>query len=331
MASYYARHAGKIKQELRAFLDDGNLRILHQRRPVRHFIIVARQFALLFLSVAGIIYYSHPAVWLPLAWVMGFTVFNFTVLLHEVVHNTVFQSATTSRKWNPLLGYLYAIPSGISSSQFTRWHLDHHAELGSTDDDPKRFHLSPKRNHRWIKLRYFTPALFFIYFRAAAAETATYPEKLQRSIRRERQWTILFHLVVASVAAYFGGWGILLRAYVVPVFFVFPIAFALNRIGQHYNIKPEDPAQWSTLVKSSPWWNFWFLNSNFHLEHHYFPGVPFYNLKKLHELLQPYYHKKGMKAYGYGELLYRYIILNEAPHTDWEHASSSVEPAGASL
>ena len=29
-------------------------------------------------------------------------------------------------------------PSGISASQFTRWHLDHHAELGSDEDDPKR-------------------------------------------------------------------------------------------------------------------------------------------------------------------------------------------------
>ena len=66
-------------------------------------------------------------------------------------------------------------PSGISASQFTRWHLDHHNELGSATDDPKRFHLSPKRNARWYKLLYFTPALFPIYFRAARAEAQGYP------------------------------------------------------------------------------------------------------------------------------------------------------------
>ena len=49
--------------------------------------------------------------------------------------------------------------------------LDHHAELGSDVGDPKRHHLSPKRNARWFKLLYATPALFPIYFRAARRET----------------------------------------------------------------------------------------------------------------------------------------------------------------
>ena len=124
--------------------------------------------------------FEHPAIWIPLAVVQGFTVFNFTVLLHEVLHRLVFE-----RPWplaERLLGLAYAIPSGIAASQFTRWHLDHHAELGSSLGDPKRHHLSPKRNERWFKLLYATPALFPIYFRAAARETSTYPGELQRLI-----------------------------------------------------------------------------------------------------------------------------------------------------
>src|SRR6185295_19313141 len=101
-----------------------------------------------------------------------------------------------------------------------------------------------------------------------------------------------------------------LRVYVVPVFLVFPIAFTLNRLGQHYWIDPQKPANWSTLVKSSPFWNFAFLNSNFHLEHHYFPGVPLYRLPALHRLLQPFYREQGMRAHGYGELLWNWFVLN---------------------
>ena len=59
---------------------------------------------------------------------------------------------------------------------------------------------------------------------------------------------------------------------------MFPVAFTLNRLGQHYDIDPADPAKWSTLVKRSWFWDYAFLFSNYHLEHHYFPGVPFYNL-----------------------------------------------------
>ena len=50
----------------------------------------------------------------------------------------------------------------------------------ATAEDPKRARLSPRRNERWLKVLYFTPALFWIYFRAAAKETATYGPALRR-------------------------------------------------------------------------------------------------------------------------------------------------------
>src|SRR4029434_5501400 len=161
--------------------------------------------------------------------------------LHEVVHHTIFERRRASLE--RVLGLLYAIPCGISASQFTRWHLDHHAELGSDEDDPKRHHLSPKKNERWFKLLYATPALFPIYFRAAARETSTYPVELQRVIRGERWASIGAHLAVL-IAIWWGfGAAAALRAYIVPVFFIFPIAFTLNRLGQHYDIDPIDPAR----------------------------------------------------------------------------------------
>src|SRR5688500_15495775 len=139
------------------------MRALHTKSPVRHLLIAARQFAILGSATWGLLRIENPLLWVPLAIVQGFTIFNFTVLLHEVVHHTIFQRR--HRLAERMLGFLYAVPSGISASQFTRWHLDHHAELGSDEDDPKRAHLSPKRNARWYKLLYCTPAWFPIYFR----------------------------------------------------------------------------------------------------------------------------------------------------------------------
>lgn len=321
MASYYSAAAQHVKRELAAALDQEEVRKLHKMQPWKHFIVVARQLGIIAIATYLMVRFDSPWIWIPCAFAQGFTIFNFTVLLHEVVHNAVFSPGKTGRRWTKPLGLAYAFPSGISASQFTRWHLDHHAELGSSTDDPKRFHLSPKINKPWIKLLYFTPALFFIYFRAAARETATYAPALQKRIKLERLLTVLFQLSIATLCYVLGGWEVLLKVYVVPVFLVFPIAFALNRLGQHYNVRPDDPAQWSTLVKSTWFWNFWFLNSNLHVEHHYFPGVPLYNLPRLHEVLKPFYAARGMKAYGYAELFYRYIFLNGAPHTDWEPLS----------
>jgi len=322
MPSYYADHAQQLKRDLASEIPVDALRELHQKRPLLHASIAFANFAAIVLSAIAIVQLDRWYFWLPFALVAGFGVFDFTVLLHEVVHRAVLREASEPRY--RFLGLLYAIPSGISSSQFTRWHLDHHANLGSDDDDPKRHYLSPKINARWLKFLYFTPALFPIYFRAAAKETASYEPELRQRIARERIATIAFHLSLLGLAAFLGGWGVAWKLYVVPVFFIFPIAFALNRLGQHYDIDPNDPAKWSTLMKGSWFWAKAFMYSNYHLEHHYFPGVPFYNLPRLQKLLAPFYEKRGMVARSYGELVWRYLILNRKPHTNW-----TPEPSGA--
>lgn len=319
---YYSQHAAELRTELGRALPRDVLRALHVKQPSRHLVIAARQFAMLGLATWGLIRFTDPLIWVPLAVVQGFTVFNFTVLLHEVVHHTIFAQRRPAAE--RLLGWLYAVPSGISASQFTRWHLDHHAELGSDEDDPKRHYLSPKINARWLKALYMTPALFPIYFRAARRESATYPAVLQQLIARERRVSILAHLtVLASIWTVFGS-AAALRAHVIPVFFVFPVAFTLNRLGQHYDIDPADPAKWGTLMRGSWFWDFAFLNSNYHLEHHYFAGVPFYQLPALQRALTPFYDGRGMRWRTYSGLLRDWFINNCAPHTNWDARDETV-------
>jgi len=321
---FYSQHAAAFRSELGRVLPRERLQALHRKHGGRHLLVAARQFAILGLATAGLILWSNPAVWVPLAFVQGFTVFNFTVLLHEVVHHTVF--ARGRPRAERVLAWLYAVPSGISSSQFTRWHLDHHAELGSAEDDPKRHHLSPKVNSRWVKLLYASPALFPIYFRAARKENATYPAALQQQIAFERKVSIASHLSVMALIWTAAGFAAALRAYIVPVFFIFPIAFTLNRLGQHYDIDPADPAQWGTLMRGQWFWDLAFLNSNYHLEHHYFPGVPFYSLPSLQRALIPFYNRRGMRWQNYSGLLYGWLVKNCAPHTDWHTSLRTPTP-----
>jgi fatty acid desaturase len=312
---YYSQHAAQLRADLSRALTRDQMRALHAKTPIRHFVVAVRQFLIVALATWGLVRFESPFVWIPLAIVQGFTIFNFTVLLHEVLHHNVFATRhATAERW---LALAYAIPSGISASQFTRWHLDHHAELGSAEDDPKRHHLSPKVNARWYKLLYATPALFPIYFRAARRETATYAPALRRTIAWERRAAIAFHLGAIALLAYAFGVGAALRAHVIPVFFVFPVAFTLNRLGQHYDIDPTDPAKWGTLMRGHWFWDFAFINSNYHLEHHYFPGVPFYRLPALQRALGPFYAARHMRWQTYHGLIRGWIIENKAPHTDW--------------
>ena len=324
---HYAHHTAALRAELGEAVPRETLRQLHQRSGWRHAVVAVRQFAILALATIGLIRFENPLIWIPLALVQGFTVFNFTILLHEVVHSVVFSRRRPGAE--RVLGFLYAVPSGISPSQFTRWHLDHHAELGSDEDDPKRHHLSPKVNKRWYKLLYCTPALFPIYFRAARRESSTYDSALQGRIGTERKISIAAHLLALAAVWYFFGLYAAIRTNVIPVFFVFPIAFTLNRLGQHYDIDPDDPAKWGTLMRGHWFWDFAFLNSNYHLEHHYFPGVPFYRLPALQRALTPFFERKGMKWQTYGRLLYGWFVENRAPHTNWSRSDAAPIVAAA--
>jgi fatty acid desaturase len=320
-SKHYWKAVGPFKDTLHRTISAEQLVALSEKNPVIHLAYAARQFTI--VAVCGVVLFSEQPLWiaLPLIVLQGFTFFNMTTLLHEVVHSAVF------KKTNPpaerALGLLYAITSGISASQFTRWHLDHHDGLGTNDEDPKRHWLSPKRNARWFKLLYCTPALMPIYFRAAAQEVKTYPEALRRTIARERTATILIQLSVGAALYYFGGPGAMLRVWFLPYFLVFPVAFTINRLGQHYCIDPKNPLKWSTVMKPSFVWDFLFVYSNYHAEHHYFPRVPFYNLRKLHMILRPMYAEIGLKPRTYREILWGWFVLNKAPHTNWDLPATS--------
>ena len=193
------------------------------------------------------------------------------------------------------------MPSGISATQFTRWHLDHHAELGSDEDDPKRHHLSPKINARWYKLLYCTPALFPIYFRAARREAATYPGR--RRGGHQAGALAVDRRAPRGAGRDLRGGAARRRS----------CARILSRCsscsrspspstgsGSTTTSIPPIPAKWTTLVRGHWFWNFAFLNSNFHLEHHYFPGVPFYHLPALQRRSMPFYDAAASRGTATG-------------------------------
>lgn len=325
--NYYYKHIGDLKRRLGEAVPREELRDLHRVSAVRHFLTAGRLVLMVLLCGWGLWQTRHPWLWVPAALVQGCNVLGFIILLHEQVHKVIF--AKSRPRLERLLGLLYGMPSFVSATQFSIWHLDHHNELGHGEDDPKRAHLSPKKNSRWVKALYMTPALFVIYMRGAGREVATYPEDKRKTIARERLLNLAFQLTLAGTILAFGGGWVLFRVWAVPLFFCFPPMFVLNRLGQHYDIDPTDPAKWTTLVNGNPLWHFLFLWSNFHIEHHYYQRVPFYRLRRLNRKLQPFYARTGLRSHSYGEMLYGWFVRNKEAHTDWEMVPERPQAGGA--
>jgi len=142
----------------------------------------------------------------------------------------------------------------------------------------------------------------------------------------ERLATVAFQLSVAFALYSAGGWGVLARVWAIPYFLVFPVAFTLNRLGQHYDIDPTHPLKWSTVMSPSRLWDFLFVYSNYHAEHHYFPSVPFYNLRKLHVRLRPLYAELGIQTHTYREIVWEWFVKNRPPHADWDKEDRGDQP-----
>jgi fatty acid desaturase len=317
-AGNWQKAASALIREAAETVGREHLRRLQRKNPLAHLAMAAAWLGTGAIGVVLAGQSSVPGLWPVGIALAGLFAFNGTVMLHEVLHGlvTVPRRASLDR----VLGLLYALPCAISPSQFTRWHLDHHAELGDPEADPKRHHLSPRRNSRLVKLAYWTPALFPIYFRAARRESRAYPLALRRRIAAERWGAILAHLAVAVALVHFGSWGLWLRVHALPLLLAFPVWFALNRLGQHYAIDPSDPAGWATLMTQSPYlWDPLFLWSNYHLEHHYFPGVPAYRLADLRRALTPLFADHGIQARTYSGLLWDWFVRNRVPHSNWQN------------
>src|SRR4051812_48046826 len=105
-ARTYWREIAPFKLDLRDAIPQEELRELHRKRPAVHLAYVARQFAIIGLCSWGLWTLTNPLYWVPLAILQGFTFFNMTTLLHEVVHNSVFQR--TWPRMERALGILYA-------------------------------------------------------------------------------------------------------------------------------------------------------------------------------------------------------------------------------
>jgi fatty acid desaturase len=312
MERHYYRHAGPLHAAVRQALPAALRRELHQKNAIRHFLLAGRSLVLLALVPPALLRCSAwPLLWLPLTLLAGFNFFGFTVLLHEVVHKSIF--ASERPRHMRLIGLLYGALGGLSPTQFSRWHMDHHDQLGHGQADPKRFYLSPRRNSRLLKLLYATPFLFFLYFRAAAQASRPYPAAIRRTIAWERLMVLSFHLGYAALLLHWGP-ALLVRGWILPIFFVFPAAFTLNRLGQHYVIDPQRIECWTTRMVPHPLWNLLFLNSSYHLEHHLLPGVPCYRLPRLSRALAGFLDGSQVPVFHYGQLMRLWFVENVPPH-----------------
>ena len=214
------------------------------------------------------------------------------IWVHEGAHRTLFRNRTLNDFW---VSFWFASPLGVNFETYRRSHMSHHRLLASAED-----------GDRWTYELYIRGAAFkrvllkavfgFYGFSRAFKKYATGqydrldPDKTYPPTVNYLLFALLWNgaFVAASVLA--GRWWVYLVLWLVPLFSIAILITILRTISEHQPMDYEGRDPISPVIRTTlcSWLERRFLfplNFNYHVEHHLFPQVPFFNLPRLHREL----------------------------------------------
>ena len=221
------------------------------------------------------------------------------IAVHELMHRTVFKS----RRLNAFFERVYAF---ISWSDYLWYQGSHSRHHGATCHDAfdgevplallAKARIERKKN--WFRLLVFNPTATWqrlkLVWRHANGRIQgrwynhVLPENDPVVRRRHRNWArilLIGHTLLAAIFIITGHW-FLIVVFTLGTFYCGWLGF-LCGIPQHFGLNSNAPDfRYNTRTFTCSWLPaFYYWNMQYHLEHHMFPAVPFYNLPKLREAI----------------------------------------------
>lgn len=216
------------------------------------------------------------------------------ILMHEAAHYRLFKS----RRIGDIVGNVFlAWPITLTVQGYRNEHLAHHQNLNTAQDPDwdttDRFFQFPKNMKQMVSvLVQNSVAIGFIYGIVHERETEV-EDKIPLSLRLS-QMAFVTTVIGSSIA--FGFWKILILYWGVPLLTSLLLFDYVRAVAEHYGLSYSSDLSNSRNTTGSFLETFLIApyNVGLHLDHHLHPGVPWYNLRKLHAVLSrdPVY-KKG--------------------------------------
>ncbi len=220
---------------------------------------------------------------------MGATIQGLVILMHEGVHRILFRDPLLNR-W---VAFACGLPAFLSVTAYRVGHLPHHRhERGAGDPDELENFTRDPRALAGLFCLIFLFGDFFGLYRVG-------PLNAWRTSGRERRDVLVEYGIIAGVfAAAFALVPIDLLLHV----WVFPALVArqltnVRTLAEHVLTGHGDRVTATRTVTSNRFVSFFMCNLNYHTAHHLYPGVPWYNLPRLHRLLDSELRLAGAQVY----------------------------------
>jgi fatty acid desaturase len=284
------------------------IRALHRVRPRANLIVIF--YPLLWIcSVAAMERWPTLFVRIVGVLVIGVSLQAMVIVMHEALHGNLFRRPPLDR-W---IGFVLALPGFFSISAYKVAHLNHH-RYTRTEKDQDELPNYCRTQQQYIALFYSwfifgTPIYMFIVPWKALAIAS--PTDRGRVIT-EYSFMFLIYATAIGFAIGTGHIGWLLWYWLIPV----QVAVVLSNVRgltEHLGTPGKGDVIAKTRTVTSNWLvSFLMLNLNYHLEHHLFPGIPWYNLPRLHQLLKPICQARGADV-RHSYLAYAIECLKRGP------------------
>jgi len=228
-------------------------------------------------------------VHLPLYFLMTCSMVGLSILMHESNHNLLFKNRTLNR-W---VGFFCGLPSLVSVTAYRTLHLAHHAHT-STHEDPDSMEQSVPKS---------LPMVFFFYLFLFIGAYLYLIHLVKTSLtladaKRKRMIITEYTLILATFTTLFLvlPFSVMLHIWLIPLLIAAQLT-NVRGLAEHTLTTSNNVFTETRTVTSNRFVSFMMNNLNYHLDHHLFPGVPWYNLQRLHAILKDEYKAAGSSIY----------------------------------
>ena len=300
-----------------AFIAPKELKRLSQLTPWRTAFAIAFDWAVIAASIAVIEWTGSWLVWLLALPVIAGRMHAFGALMHDFAHYRFIPN----KKVSDWVGDIFlAWPIGATVEGYRRNHLAHH-NYTNTGRDPDWVVKLGTREYTFPQEMRFAILHFLGYFIGASSwrDIQLAAGRMQAEDMTGWGYKLArggYYLAIGVIVLWAGVWREYLLYWVVPYLTLFFLFLYVRSVAEHFGetMEPLNELQGTRTVEPH-FWERWFFcphNMNYHLDHHLYPSVPFYNLPELNAALlrESRFTDHAHLTRGYATGLFREVWLD---------------------
>jgi fatty acid desaturase len=299
-------------------IDKALMKELVKVDPWQSSLHIALEWAAIIVAGALCWHYWHPLLYLVTVAFIGARQHALLIMMHDGSHYRLYRN----REINDWVGQLFlAWPFFVADmlSYRSTHHAHHRFTNRQGDPDWKRKQTEMWVYHRstWGVVKILLTYLLGGFFINAAALRVKIDSNVEKPMLDKKQKSmklvrgILLLVLIASFFVTDISWfyGFLLF-WLIPFFTWCQVCLIIRSIAEHFAVTQNRRGVFAlTRTVTPPWLEQMFIASKgvyYHFEHHLFPGVPFYNLKRLHDALMahPEYRDGIHRNTSYWQVLF---------------------------